>query len=255
MVIDIHCHVIPEIDDGAKDKKTALEMCRIAQADGTRGIIATPHYIHGVVKNTKDLVHEKVIEMNSYLQDEKIDIEIYPGSEIFICQELPKLVREGQVCTLNNTNYVLLELPLNGIPKYTIDVIYQLKLDGYTPIIAHPERNLEISQNPNLLYDFITRGALSQVNTTSLKGVFGRDALNTAIELLKRNMVHLLASDAHSTGGRSPQLSHSIDLVERKLGPGSLLHLMQNGLQVLNNQRLEIKEPILVREKRRLKFW
>jgi len=244
MVIDVHCHIIPGIDDGAKDKDIALEMCRIAQMEGTNGIIATPHYIHGAINNTSDVINEKVAELNSWLKEHNIELEIYPGCEVFIFPELPRLVREGHICTLNNSRYILIELPMNSVPEYTKDVIYELKLSGFTPIIAHPERNSAISKDPNILHDFIIRGALAQVNATSLKGLFGKDVRDKAVELMRHNMVHLLASDAHTAGGRSPKLSRAMDVIEQKVGPEALLQIMKNGEAVLKNQTILIEDPI-----------
>lgn len=244
MVIDLHCHVIPNIDDGAEDVKASLDMCRIAQIDGTQGIIATPHYIHGTINNSRALVHEKTAELNSRLRDAAIEIEIYPGCEAFICPELPQLVREGEVCTLNDTRYVLIELPMNIVPTYTLEVIYQLRLDGYIPVIAHPERNLNISRDPGILLDLIGRGALTQVNSTSLKGLFGSKIQETAIKLAKHNMMHLMASDAHTTGGRSPKLSSAMDMLERELGQAALKRIIENGHALFNDQTIYIEEPM-----------
>lgn len=250
MVIDIHCHVIPNMDDGAADVNVSLEMCRMAQADGTHGIIATPHYIYGTINNNRDLVHEKVVELNSHLRENSIGIEIYPGCEAFICPELPQLVRAGEVSTLNNTRYMLIELPMNSVPTYTMDVIYQLKLDGYIPIIAHPERNLSISKNPRILADLIARGALAQVNATSLKGLFGEKVQKAAVKLAEHKMIHLLASDAHTTGGRSPKLSKAVDVLEQTVGPEALVRIMKNSHAIINDQPIYVDEPIPFEEKR-----
>lgn len=246
MLIDIHCHVLNGIDDGAKDMDAALAMCRIAAEDGTDGIIATPHYIHGSINNTRDIVQQKVVDLNSCLKEQNININIYPGCEAFICPELPQLVREGHVCTLNNTKYILIELPMASMPEYTIDVIYKLKLDGYTPIIAHPERNAVIGKDPNILIDLISRGALSQANTTSIRGLFGKDIMETSVTLLKHNMVHFIASDAHTVGGRSPKLSSAMSIIENKVGNETLQNIIKNNRAVLNGESIEIEEPIMI---------
>lgn len=254
MLIDIHCHVIPNIDDGADNISTSLEMCKIAQEDGIYGIIATPHYIYGVFDNERDLVCAKVIELNNNLKEKDINIDIYPGCEAFIFPELPKLVEEGKVCTLNNSQYVLIELPMESIPKYTDNVIYQLKLSGYTPIIAHPERNAVINSYPDVLFNLISRGALSQVNASSLAGLFGKNVMKTAATLLRHNMVHLIASDAHTIGGRAPILSNAIDKIEKLVGQETLLKIVKNGEAILNNQSISIEEPIRVGEQGRIRF-
>lgn len=254
MVIDMHCHIIPNIDDGAIDISTSIEMCRMAEQNGIHGIIATPHYIHGVIDNNRDIVCAKVVELNNHLREKNINVDIYPGCEAFICPELPRMVIEGKVCTLNNSQYVLVELPMESVPQYTVDVIYKLKLAGYTPIIAHPERNAIINSCPDVLFDLISRGALSQVNASSLAGLFGKDIMEAVIILLRYKMVHLVASDAHTVGGRSPKLSIAIDKIEKLAGPEALLNIMQNAEAILNNQLISAEEPIKIGDKGRMRF-
>jgi protein-tyrosine phosphatase len=254
MIIDMHCHIIPNIDDGASNINTSIEMCRIAEQEGIHGIIATPHYIHGVIDNGRDIVYSKVMELNNILRERNINVDIYPGCEVFICPELPELVLEDKVCTLNNSQYVLIELPLESIPEYTTDVIYQLKLAGYTPIIAHPERNAIINNHPDTLFKLIRIGALSQLNATSLVGLFGKDIMRVSTMLLKNKMVHLLASDAHTVGGRSPRLSVAIDKIEKLAGSEALLRIMKNGEAILNNQLISVEDSIQIGEKEKIRF-
>lgn len=245
MIIDLHCHVLPGIDDGAKDLETALEMCRIAQLDGISSIIATPHYIYGSMDNASHIVQYSVAELNARLKEHDIDFSIYPGCEAFICPELPELVSSGQVCTLNNTRYILVELPMNSMPEYTTDVLYRLKLDGFIPVIAHPERNAVIRSNPELLVDLINRGMMTQVNSSSITGLFGSKIKDTALHLLSRNMMHFLASDAHTTGGRSPKLSSAMSVIQTTAGEAVLQRIVSNGQSVLNGDVIEIEEPLV----------
>ncbi len=250
----MHCHIIPNIDDGARNINTSIEMCRIAEQEGIHGIIATPHYIHGIIDNDRDMVCSKVMELNNLLREKSINVEIYPGCEAFICPELSQLVLEGKICSLNNSQYVLIELPMESIPEYTAEVIYQLKLTGYTPIIAHPERNTVIKSNPDALLNLISRGALSQINASSLAGLFGKDIMRATTILLKRKMVHFLASDAHTGGGRSPRLSIAIDKIEKLAGPEALLKILQNGEAILNNQLISVEEPIELGDQGRIRI-
>ncbi len=218
MIIDIHSHIIVGLDDGAPNIDVAIDMLRIAEKDDITKIIATPHYIHGIWKNNAFLVYRKLKELKKRIEQENINIQLFPGNEVFISLEVPELIKEGMVCTLNNSSYVLLELPIINIPEYTKDVIFQLKVNGYTPIIAHPERNCEIAENPNLLWDFIDRGALSQINATSLTGVYGSRTKEAAFTLLRHGMVHFVASDAHNCKGRAFYLSKSRKIVEAEIG-------------------------------------
>jgi protein-tyrosine phosphatase len=255
MLIDLHCHVLAGIDDGPKDLSTSIDMCRIAVQDGIEGIIATPHYIYGAINNNREIIQQKVAELNDCLEEQTIDIDIYVGSEAFICPELPRLVREGQACTINDTKYILIELPMTSIPCYTADVIYQLKLDGYTPIIAHPERNAVIAKDPNLLIDLIRRGALFQINATSIRGLFGKDIMETSMTLLKHKMVHFIASDAHTAGRRSPKLSSAMSIIEDNAGYEYLQNMIKNNQAALKGERIEFEEPVMVKAANRANYF
>ena len=245
MNIDLHTHILSGIDDGAKDTGTSLEMLNIAGGDGTGHIILTPHYIYGLVNNTAGIVREKCLELDSMAAEEGIDVNIYPGSEVFISPEIPELAKEGVICTLNDSMYILVELPVMSIPEYAPEVLYQLKLNGYIPIIAHPERYEEVSKNPSILYDYIQRGILCQVNSTSLMGLYGRKVRETALALLRHNMAHFVSSDAHTCRGRAPKLQKARDLVAVTIGEDAAQVLFEsNGFAVINNSFIEAPSPI-----------
>lgn len=243
MLVDLHCHIIPGIDDGAKDVDTALHMCRIAVEEGIGHIIATPHYIEGELHNDYDIIQQKLGSFRNVLINNNIDISIYPGSEIFIFPQLPQIVREGKICTLNNSRYILIELPMMSVPDYTTEVIYSLRIDGFIPIIAHPERNMAIAEKPNLLFDLIKRGALSQINSTSITGVFGKKTKQAAATLLRHNMVHFVSSDAHTSRGRSPRLLKSKEIIEQEIGQGAAELLFNNNVRVLKDEEISVPEP------------
>jgi protein-tyrosine phosphatase len=125
------------------------------------------------------------------------------------------------------------------IPDYTKEVIYRLKISGCTPIIAHPERNPMISENIDLAYDLIERGALMQLNSTSIRGVFGKKVKETSVKLLKRNLIHLISSDAHTTKNRAPRLSKAKLIMEEYIGKKNTAIIFENGEKVLSNERIE----------------
>ncbi len=256
MIIDIHSHVIDGLDDGAPNIDTAIDMIRIAAKDGITHIIATPHYIHGIWQNNAFLVQKKINKLIKRIEQENISVQLFPGNEVFISLEVPELIKEGLVCTLNHSSYILLELPIINIPEYTKDIIFQLKLNGHTPIIAHPERNCEVADNPNLLYDFIDRGALAQINATSLTGIYGSRTKEVALTLLRHGMAHFIASDAHNCRGRTFNLSESKKIVETELGDNIREALFEkNGQCVLNDEVIKSIGHRRVQKKKKRFGW
>jgi len=250
VLTDIHTHVLPGVDDGAKDMETALDMLRIAEKNGIKHILATPHYIKDSYENNLTLVTRKCKELAVKLVAEGIEMSIYPGCEAFIFPELPEAVRDGVVPTLNGSMYVLVEFPMMSIPDYTDDVLYKLQLYGYTPIIAHPERYIEFIKNPNHLYSLIERGMLAQLNATSLNKIHGTAVYDTAIKLLKHRLVHFVASDAHTCRRRSPILSKAFDLVSSLFDIEFANRLLSiNGQAVLKNDTVEKGEAIKIKKR------
>lgn len=250
MFVDLHCHIIPGIDDGAKDIDTALQMSKIAVKNGIKHIVATPHYIYQDLDNNSRIVKQNLELLKGILQENKVELSLYPGCEAFICPELPELVKEGEICTLNDTSYILIELPLMSIPEYTEEVIYELKLMGYIPIIAHPERNQVLAEHPELLKRFIELGALTQVNTTSIRGLYGKKVKKSALNLLQSRMVHLVSSDAHTTRGRVPNYGKAKEIMEKLIGEKESLKIFNNAKAVLEGREIDVAEPMLSKRRR-----
>ncbi|WHH57521.1 CpsB/CapC family capsule biosynthesis tyrosine phosphatase [Petroclostridium sp. X23] len=244
MFVDIHCHILPGIDDGAKDMDHAVEMCRIAEEEGIKEIIATPHFIEGDLHNDKVVVQEKVKELMGVLEELHINVGIHPGNEVFITPNLVQLVKDGHVSSLNHTKYILVEFPMMSIPDYAQDIFYDLQIEGYTPIIAHPERNMIVAEKPDKLFEFISRGALAQVNSTSISGIFGKKVKETALFLLKHNMVHFMATDAHTARGRSPKMNRALNVIQTQLGAKTADMLMYNNRSLLNGEDITVLEPL-----------
>lgn len=245
MFVDIHSHIIPAVDDGAKDISAAIEMLKLASINGTTLIVATPHFISGALENNCKLVQEKCTELRRLAGNEGIDITICPGSEVFISPDIPELFDKGIICTLNDTLYILIELPMVGIPLYTDDVLYSLKLKGLIPILAHPERNRDIQKDPSILIRLVSKGILAQANSSSITGVYGRKIHNVVMNLIKMGLIQFVASDAHTCRGRSPKLIEAAKLVQKKFGQEMVERLFfQNGMMVLENGSV----PIIIRE-------
>ncbi len=220
MFIDIHSHILPGIDDGSRDIEQTLEMIKIAAVDGITAIAATPHVISGIYDNKKEEIRSALQELNKRIENENIPLLILPGAEVRLEPDLPQRHLRGELMTLNDTGrYLLLELPSAYVPDYTTRVMYELQLQGITPVLAHPERNASINKDPGLLLELSARGILMQLNTGSITGLFGSEVKKTALKLLKQGSVHVIGSDAHSAQGRRiPIISPAYEQIKKMCG-------------------------------------
>lgn len=219
-MIDIHAHILPGLDDGARDLETALQMARVAAADGIKKVIATPHVITGTYENSRSEILAAVNSFNQELRQQQIALEVLPGAEYRLEANLPQRLRSGEVLTLNeHTPYLLVELPAAVLPPDFERVMYEIQLQGVIPIIAHPERNHVIMEKPSILQELTARGILAQITATSVTGDFGSKIRQASFRLIKQGSVQILASDAHHhEGRRSPQLSAARAEIKKQAG-------------------------------------
>jgi protein-tyrosine phosphatase len=218
-VIDLHTHILPGIDDGAKDIDESLAMAQIGVNDGITIMVATPHVISREIDNRKQNILENVGYLNKCLEEAGIKLQILPGAEYRLEPDLPRRLAAGELLTINDTGrYLLVELPAAMVSDYTGRILYDLQLQGIIPIIAHPERNVGLERNPELLQGLVSRGILAQITSTSITGQFGKSVKKTAWKLLQEGSAHLIASDAHSSHGRSPVLSLAFQELENRWG-------------------------------------
>jgi len=211
---DIHCHVLPAIDDGARDEAEALDMVAAAAADGTGTLIATPHQLGSHAAVTADAIRAGVAALNAAVTAAGIDVVVLPGADVRIEPELPALLRRGDVVTLADRGvHVLLELP--HAVYFPLDpLLATLRRQGLTGILSHPERNKGIQARPDVVADVIRGGALIQITAGSLLGGFGAKARTLAESLVRSRQVHFVASDAHDTTRRPIGLAAARDAVE-----------------------------------------
>lgn len=251
MFIDIHSHILPGVDDGSKSLEESVEMARLFLENGTKKVFATPHYI----ENSKmDSLYDTNKKQYKLLVDElkrqEIDLEVYLGNEVYMCLEILEFIQEGRISTMNGSRYVLIEFPMYDIPIYSEDVLYSLIVNGYVPIIAHPERNLKIGEDPNILYEYIELGCLAQLNIPSLEGRYGKNIQEVGEKLLKHNMIHFIGADAHSTNRRSPMIQQGLEKLEEILGKEEFENLVyKNPKCIIEDKKINIKDPIVYKDK------
>lgn len=250
-MIDIHCHIIPNIDDGAKHLTESVEMAYQAVEEGITHIIATPHHKNGKYSNSKEEICQYVNQLNSVLEARQIDLTILPGQETRIYGEILEDYDRGEILTLNNTGrYLFIELPSNHVPRYTQQLLYDIQLQGITPIIVHPERNIEIIENPEILYELVKKGACTQVTATSITGGFGKKIKKFSYELIESNQTHFIASDAHGVKTRKFNMQEAFSLVEKDFGTSMKYLFMENAEYLLKGEGLIIDPPEKIKKKK-----
>jgi protein-tyrosine phosphatase len=210
-VIDLHTHVLPAIDDGVETEDEAVEFARVAAADGVRVIVATPHCRDGFFVNDRARVLDEVARLRERLAREKIALTIEPGAEVHLCPDLVQRIRDGRAPTLgDNGRTLLLELSLSQYPIELENLVFQLRLAGIDVVFAHPERIRYFQDDVKRYEAVVNAGAYGQITTGSVLGQFGRTARAFSNELLRKGLVHVLASDAHNVRGRPPVLGTAL---------------------------------------------
>ena len=233
---DIHCHILPGVDDGPSYIEKAVEMAYAAEQAGIKAIVCTPHYTDDKFKNSSE--NNRLI-LNSFIKAIKcsdIRIEVYLGNEVHITPDIEKLLELKNVITLNNSRYILIEMPAHNKPLFTDNVIFKLKLRGLVPIIAHPERYEWVNRNPKELSRIIDKGCLSQLNIASINGYYGERVRKVAKALLKENYIHILGSDSHSSKIIYSKYHTCLKLLEKTSSEYAVKKMIQNAGAVINNQ-------------------
>lgn len=245
-MVDIHSHILWGLDDGAHNPEETLEMARVGVENGITHVIATPHHYNGTYSNPASVVYARIEEANELLRENHIPLVILPGMEIYLNGEIGNdldVVEQTLVPLGGNSNYLLIEFPYNHVPRYTERLFFDIQLKGFVPIIAHPERNIGIRDNPNILYELIKKGALSQVTAASVAGFFGDTLQKLSLKLIKNNLVHFIASDAHNVKRRGFVLREAHETIDKKLESSYTDYFLENAQSLIENRSIHTLEP------------
>jgi protein-tyrosine phosphatase len=202
-MIDIHAHILPGVDDGPQTVRNSLQMMRQAQEAGLEAICATPHILNHVTPELDAAISQAFEVVRREAQEADLKVQMSLGSEIYLRPDVMALRRHHFFSLDRSGKYVLMELPLGRFPLGTDRLIYDLRLEGITPVIAHPERSLVKTDQLQQVEGLVRQGALMQINAGSILGRFGRHPRRMAERLLERGLAHVVASDAHDVQGRS----------------------------------------------------
>ncbi len=242
---DVHAHILPGVDDGPKALDESLRMAAVAAQHGTQVMLCTPHRKDVTENSSVEYIRDLVAELNEKLREMGVELELLLGMENHLDLELPQDVTIGRALPMNGGRYCLVELPFFGRPNYMEDVLFRLQLQGVTPVLAHPERIEAVQRDPEMLAGFVGRGMLSQVTAGSVEGHFGRKARDFTRTLLRRRLVHILASDTHfAEGNRSPLLMPGVEAAAEIVGEAEARAMVVDTPRaVLEDLPVEVEPP------------
>jgi protein-tyrosine phosphatase len=235
-MVDIHCHVLPETDDGANSLEESVAMCRTAAADGIKTIVATPHMFDGVHDTPdKETINQRIATVTQACD---ACVTIVPGGEVRYSYEIFQEAGDpGARIRLNGSSYMLLEFPFHSLPPNIEMTIFQILNAGLTPVIAHPERNKKLQENPAMLAHLIERGAFAQLDAGSVTGSFGHEARRLAERIVEAGLAHFIATDAHHQDRRRPVLSKAAAIAADWGGEEYARNMVEANPEALINNR------------------
>ncbi len=240
-MIDIHTHILPGVDDGAKDLSESIAIAQKLFESGITTAIATPHYLADMCQLSPQETDKRVKQLQRVLDDEGIGLKVLPGAEVFLTADLGKRLAAGELPTLNHSRYILVELPMKKIPSFANHVFYDILVMDYIPIIAHPERYPGLFEKMDYLKAWLREGVLLQLNSGSLLGAYGARVKTMAQALLKNMQIHFIASDIHRRKQYNRCIVRGIEQL-KKLGGPDKNYLCHNAEKIINNWQWDLQK-------------
>jgi protein-tyrosine phosphatase len=225
-LIDLHSHILFGVDDGAKTLEDSLAMGRMAAQDGIHVMACTPHFMAGMYDNQSNDIRHRVDQLNMVFEQEGIDIALVTGSDAHIRPDFVQALRNGDILTLHNSRYVLVEPPHNVLPARLDELFFNIQAAGYVPILTHPERLKWIEREYAFMVNAQKSGVWMQITAGSLTGRMGSRPQYWAKRMLSEGLVHIIATDAHNTRSRPPVLSEAFEIAKSELGLDEATHLV-----------------------------
>lgn len=235
---DIHCHVLPGVDDGAKTMEESLQMLKAAYADGIRCVIATPHYHHHRGRALKEVIYEKVTQVQEAVRDCCPDLVIYAGNELFYSDSLSNAIAEEKVCSMAQSRYVLIEFSPETEYTEMRNALLNIQTQGVWPILAHIERYFCLVKKPALAAELADMGIYLQVNAGGVLGHYGRKEKKLIQKMFALGYVSFVATDAHDTEKRKQELSEAAAYVEKKFGRAAMEDCFWNNPQAIITNKI-----------------
>ena len=250
-MLDLHCHILPGIDDGAEDIDASLAMAEKAISQGITHILCTPHHNNGKYVNPKEFVIHQVTNLQAELDKRNLPLTLFEGQEVRITGDLLEEIEQNRILFTDVANtYLLIEFPTMDVPAYTEQLLFDLRARGHVPIIVHPERNAKFREDPNRLIPFLEMGCLAQLTAPSYVGIFGKSIQKTAKEMVEHRLVQMVASDAHGVHKRNFYLKEAFEAIEKDFGRDYVNQMEQVAKDVLNGDATEVTLYTEIRKKK-----
>lgn len=254
VMVDLHCHLLPGIDDGSKNMEISLRLAKEATENGVTHALLTPHHMNGRYINHKQDVVRLTSEFRKQLEAHQIPLTVFPGQEVRINGQLIDALDKDDILFADEDNrYLMLEFPDDDVPHYTNQMIFALQQRGITPVIVHPERNTKIIDHPELLYQLLEKGCLSQITASSYVGTFGKKVEDFSKKLIANGQGYLFASDAHDLPGRKYEMRQAFDKLSQEFGQKLAERYADNARAIINGENVPINTIKKLRRKKR--FW
>lgn len=250
-MIDLHCHILPGVDDGAATLEDSLAMAEKAISQGITHILCTPHHDNGAYENPKAKVIEQVATLQAEFDKRKLALTLLEGQEVRISGRLLAEIKNDQILFTDLADtYVLIEFPTMDVPAYSEELFFELRAIGKIPVIVHPERNAIFRKEPNRLLTYLDMGCLAQLTAPSIVGKFGKSIQQTALLMVEHNMVQTVASDAHGITKRNFYLKEAYEFIEKEFGKEKIVLMDQVARDLVNGDPVEFPSYEEVKKKK-----
>lgn len=242
---DLHAHILPGVDDGAVTPEDTLAMSRVAAETGTKVVLATPHRKDVTEDWSVPYLRSLIADMNAQNQAHGVDLSLVLGMENHLDTDLPAEIAAGRALPMNDTRYILIEMPFFGRAEFLEDTLSEVQSMGLIPVLAHPERIEAFQEDPELLRRFLKNGMLSQITSGSVIGFWGEDVKKFTHSLLEQRVAHVMSSDTHhSNGGRSPRMDVGLERAADIVGyEAAQAMLIDTPKAILNDDPLDVEPP------------
>lgn len=243
-MIDLHCHILPGVDDGSSSLEESLEMARTMASEGVRIVACTPHIMPGVFNNDGWAIREQVAWLQQALDEAGVAIHLVVGADVQIAPDLVGGLRSGALLSLHDTRFVLIELPHHVLPPRLDDTLFGLMTAGYVPVLTHPERLSWIDRRYDLMKRLFDSGVWMQITAGALLGDFGKKPQYWAERMLAEGMCHIMATDAHDVKRRPPKLRAGFEKAAMLVGEDEAINLvLRRPYRILENRTASAMPP------------